>query len=407
MGAYASVQKRGKSGGVDQGGRAAIIESFAPETASRLTDDGQPTAEDKYDILLTTDVLAEGVNLQQAAQIVNYDLPWNPMRIVQRHGRVDRIGSKHDTVELGLFFPAERLDALLRLEETLVRKLAQAEAAIGTGEVLPGRKLAREVVLSDKESVVEQFEDLLGTRGNSAALSGEEYRRRLFNAFQQDALLRSQVVELPYGSGSGFENSRVDGNGYVFCVKIAGHPQPWFRYVQVDEEWSPVTIDSAEFVHTDTLRSLIAADPGVPDTPRWMTDEVRDRAFDAWQVARASVFDTWQLLTDPNNLQPDAPKSFRDASGLALRSGGFLGTDGQRLLLRRLRSVPSKKVEKAVRRALNDGRTDEERIGLVVEELDTAGIQPPPPVKPLPDVSIGEVRLVVWMAVKGRKPAQN
>ena len=67
----------------------------------------------------TTDVLAEGVNLQQACQMINYDLPWNPMRIVQRHGRIDRIGSKHDYVHLGLFFPAERLDELLELEERL------------------------------------------------------------------------------------------------------------------------------------------------------------------------------------------------------------------------------------------------------------------------------------------------
>ena len=50
-----------------------------------------PLHSDDFDILITTDVLAEGVNLQQAAQIINYDLPWNPMRIVQRHGRVDRI----------------------------------------------------------------------------------------------------------------------------------------------------------------------------------------------------------------------------------------------------------------------------------------------------------------------------
>ena len=71
--------------------------------------------------------------------MINYDLPWNPMRIVQRHGRIDRIGSKHDYVYLGLFFPAERLDALLELEARLEAKLALADAAVGAGEVLPGR----------------------------------------------------------------------------------------------------------------------------------------------------------------------------------------------------------------------------------------------------------------------------
>jgi ERCC4-related helicase len=59
---------------------------FAPYS----TESGMP---DIYDVLVTTDVLAEGVNLQQARHIINYDLPWNPMRMVQRHGRIDRIGS--------------------------------------------------------------------------------------------------------------------------------------------------------------------------------------------------------------------------------------------------------------------------------------------------------------------------
>ena len=138
MGSYAKTHERGASGGVDQGGRASTIAGFAPHTAGPRNAAGEPTAKDEFDILFTTDVLAEGVNLQQAGQMINYDLPWNPMRIVQRHGRVDRIGSKHDYVHLGLFFPAERLDALLELEARLEAKLALADAAVGAGEVLPG-----------------------------------------------------------------------------------------------------------------------------------------------------------------------------------------------------------------------------------------------------------------------------
>jgi superfamily II DNA/RNA helicase len=59
---------------------------------------------DLYDVLITTDVLSEGMNLQQCRNIINYDLPWNPMRLVQRHGRVDRIGGPHRDVYLYCFF---------------------------------------------------------------------------------------------------------------------------------------------------------------------------------------------------------------------------------------------------------------------------------------------------------------
>ena len=115
--------------------RAALALGFAPKSM-RL---GDEDVEDRYDSLVTTDVLAEGQNLQQCGRVVNFDLPWNPMRIVQRNGRVDRIGSPHDIVETHCFMPDRQLDEVLRLEERLQRKIAHANAGIGVeGTVIPG-----------------------------------------------------------------------------------------------------------------------------------------------------------------------------------------------------------------------------------------------------------------------------
>lgn len=403
MGSYAKTHERGAHGGVDQGGRASTIAGFAPATAGPRNAEGQPITRDSFDILLTTDVLAEGVNLQQAGQMVNYDLPWNPMRIVQRHGRVDRIGSKHDYVHFGLFFPAERLDELLELESRLEAKLALADAAVGAGEVLPGRGPGYEVNLAD-DQVVEEFEQLLDAGGSSASLSGEEYRRRLFGTFDMEPVLKGEVTSLPYGSGSGFVNPIVHGNGYVFCVKIGSSPKPWFRYVPVDDEWSiRHTEDGAPLVSGDTLVSLRVADPQNATAERWLPEEVYDHAFDAWEVARESVFETWKELTDPNAFQPDLPLSFRDAFLLVFHKGNYLGREEQIELANRLRSVPTAKVSRQVRGALNQGRTDEERINLVTEVLDDAGISAPPAREPLPDIEKHEVRLVTWLAVRGTR----
>lgn len=401
MGSYAKTHERGRTGGVDQGGRAATIAGFAPQTAGPRNAAGEATAKDEFDILFTTDVLAEGVNLQQACQMINYDLPWNPMRIVQRHGRIDRIGSKHDYVHLGLFFPAERLDELLALEERLERKLALADAAVGAGEVLPGRGPGHEVNLAD-DQVVDEFEKLLDTGGSSASLSGEEYRRRLYDAFGMEPMLKTDVISLPYGSGSGFVNPVVHGNGYVFCIKIGQSEKPWFRYVPVGDDWCiKYNEDGQPFVSSDTLIALRAADPLHGTAERWLPDTVYDKAFDAWEVARNSAFDTWNALTDPNAFQPDLPLAFRDAYTLVLQRGGYLGRESQIELASRLRSVPSAKVSRQVRGALNQGRTDEERIALTTEVLDEAGITAPPPREPLPGVEKHEVRLVTWMAVRG------
>ena len=397
MGAYKSTLERGATGGVDQGGRKLIIEGFAPTTAGRLQEDGTPIAEDKYDLLLTTDVLAEGVNLQQAGRIVNYDLPWNPMRIVQRHGRVDRIGSPHETVQLGLFFPTERLDAMLGLEATLERKLAQADAAVGTGGVLPGRRSFDPLDFTDPDRAVAEIEDLLENGGSSAALSGEEYRRRLFNGFQGDPQLRAGVEELPYGSGSGFEHPRLRMNGYVFCIRIGDEPTPWFRWVECDAEWRPTGRPTSD----DTLASLIAADPGGPGTERRLSSEAYDGAFDAWVRARDDVFARWSALTDPSALAPDLPLAFRDARQLVLRHGQFMSVEDRADLVGKLGTVPTAKVRRAVRAALNAQGTEEHRIGAVKTAVEEAGLQVAAAPKPLPAVSEAEVRLVCWMAVRG------
>src|SRR5204862_2547617 len=111
---------------------------------------------DRFDLVVTTDVLAEGVNLQQARNIINYDLPWNPMRLVQRHGRIDRIGSPHADVFIECFFPDERLDDLLALEERVRRKIAQAAMSIGVEyEVIPGAARA-DIVFAETRHEIER-----------------------------------------------------------------------------------------------------------------------------------------------------------------------------------------------------------------------------------------------------------
>lgn len=405
MGSALTTKLHGTSGGVDQDKRTRLMSEFAPETAGFIRPDGSPQSPNNYDIILTTDVLSEGVNLQQAGRIINYDLPWNPMRIVQRHGRIDRIGSKHDTVQMGLFFPAAHLDELLHLEETLERKLAQAEAAVGAGVVLPGRQPGKQIIFADTREQIDQLynenPELLESRGSNAALSGEEYRRRL-SLEMKDPFTRHVVAALPYGSGSGFENSRIRSNGFVFCIKIGNHEKPWFRFIPVDSNWKFYTENGQPVVNDDMLASLIAADPVKAETERWMTSDVYDRAFDAWSVAQDNVFKAWTYLTDANNLKSDSPKAFRDASQLVFQQGQFLSAESQIELIGKLNAVPSKKVERAVRAALSIEGSEKDKILAVKEEIEAAGIQKPEPAKPLTAINANQIHLVCWMAVKGK-----
>lgn len=90
--------------------------------------------------LVVTDVAAEGLDLQRAARVVHYDLPWTPMRMEQREGRAVRLGSAHDEVEVVAFRPAPAIDRALRITQALVLK-ARLPSAAGLGS--EGRGLWR------------------------------------------------------------------------------------------------------------------------------------------------------------------------------------------------------------------------------------------------------------------------
>jgi superfamily II DNA or RNA helicase len=90
--------------------------------------------------LLVTDVAAEGLDLQRAARVIHYDLPWTPMRLEQREGRALRLGSIHSKVEVIRFAPPPELDSVLRLSHTLARK-AKLPGRIGLGA--SGKRLWR------------------------------------------------------------------------------------------------------------------------------------------------------------------------------------------------------------------------------------------------------------------------
>lgn len=407
---------KGQKVGVDQGHRARVLAGFAPETAGPRDPDGRPTATDEYDLLLTTDVLSEGVNLQQAGRIVNYDLPWNPMRLVQRHGRIDRIGSSHAAVALGCFFPAEHLDAMLKLEATLQRKLAYADAAVGAGEVLPGFQSQFEVNLQDTLEQIEKLRaenpELFENRGSSAALSGEEYRRRLEQALA-DPFIAQQIEELPWKSGSGFVNPRAPRSGYVFCIRMGEHAKPWFRFVPVAPgTWQPAveqissvdgSVSERPIVDADTLTSLITADPIKEQTPRVLSDDAFDGAFAAWEVASQSALEDWLELTDPNNLMPEVPKALRDASELVATAGGaVLSPQEQRELLDRLNCAPPARVQREFRALLNQSSSPADKVRAVKQLAEEAGLQPVKVADPLDFLEPPDVHLIAWMAVQGR-----
>lgn len=380
--------------GPDRAGRSQVIAGFAPRTAGTGAD------QDLYDLIIATDVLAEGVNLQQARHIINYDLPWNPMRLVQRHGRIDRIGSDHREVFLRCFFPDQQLERFLGLEERLQRKLKQASAATGVGDVLPGFT-GRDVNLTETREEIERLrrEDAtLFETGGASALSGEEYRRRL-QAQLNRPHLRDAIRDLPWGSGIGYVRPGGTQAGLVFCARIGDHPRPWFRYVPLTDDLD-VTYDEQgrTVVVDDTLACLAAADPGDPQVPAALSDAVYQAAFNAWTHAKRHILESWMYNADPANLQPSIPKVMRDAAELVRQHGAYLG-EYQDELVERLQAPYSPRILRAVREGLSRPGTATERVDHLAALADRLGLVRQPAPEPLPSITEADIYLTCWIAI--------
>ncbi len=383
-GRIASVSGRQSRGEVS---RDDAVFGFAP----RSTEAPKGRTEDRFDILVTTDVLAEGMNLQQCRNIVNVDLPWNPMRLVQRHGRIDRIGSPHDQVFIRCFFPDAQLDALLALEARIRRKLTQAARSIGVeSEVIPGGATG-EVVFADESDQIKSLRDedasLLEHGGEDArAHSGEEYRQELRKGIERYG--RATIENLPWAAGSGFRTGARAG--HFFCARVGDgtDARSFLRFVPADG--SPIERDSLTCLRLIGCTSEILRD---------VSDDVARAAYPAWERARAHIFEEWQRSTDPANLQPKIPVALRRAAE-HVRRHPPPGVSAEQIadVAAALEAPCGQRIVRQIRAIVEDpGLDNPTRSARLFERVHVLGLRPFTPPKPLPPIREEDVMLVCWM----------
>lgn len=116
---------------VDQKDLNDILTNFSPKSKERKNID--PEAIDEIDILICTDCISEGQNLQDCDYLINYDIHWNPVRIIQRFGRIDRIGSENNQIQLVNFWPNMELDEYIDLESRVKNRMVMVDVS-ATGE---------------------------------------------------------------------------------------------------------------------------------------------------------------------------------------------------------------------------------------------------------------------------------
>ena len=178
----------------------------------------------QYDILMSTDVLSEGQNLQAAHYLINYDLHWNPTRMIQRKGRIDRIGSPYKTIYIYNFFPEDELEDLLGIVETLHRKISKIDGLVGLDSTVLGEEIHPKVFgiirkIRDKDSsVLDELE-------NDAFGGGENFYQPLRDYLKSKGL--ESIRKIPYGVYSGLKK---DIKGIFFYYKYGENFHFWYLY---------------------------------------------------------------------------------------------------------------------------------------------------------------------------------
>ena len=167
---------------------AAIITSFSPISKERDKIDGTLTEE--IDLLIATDCISEGQNLQDCDYLINYDIHWNPVRIIQRFGRIDRLGSRNKTIQLVNFWPNMELDEYINLEARV-----------------SGRMVLLDISATGEENIIE-FAD-------AGKMNDLEYRRRQLEQLQDEVV---DIEDLSNGisiTDLTLNDFRMDLTGYL------------------------------------------------------------------------------------------------------------------------------------------------------------------------------------------------
>lgn len=233
--------------------RTRIVAQFAP-VANNQPDHAGSAQE--VNLLIATDVLSEGHNLQDCGYLINYDLHWNPTRMVQRAGRIDRLGSAFPELSIYNMFPERALEALLGLVRSLTAKIdvinqtGFLDASV-LGEVVTPRDFnTLKHIAAEDSSVIAEQESFLELASSEALLA------ELQNVLSTDA--QRWLTDLDDGIHSGLERHTARGMFFYFTAPREGGTAHFWRYY--DLETRKISDNRYQ------IMQIIACSP---DTPRF------------------------------------------------------------------------------------------------------------------------------------------
>jgi len=230
--------------------KTRVVGRFAPRSNPEYQFQARET---ELNMLIATDVLAEGLNLQDCDKIINYDLHWNPVRLIQRFGRIDRIGSEYDLIYGFNFLPETGIEKQLGLRQKLHNRIQEIHDTIGEDSAILDRtetlnEAAMYAIYEQKGSQLSLFEeeDEAFVDLNEAEEMMRQLRKENPAEYERIATLQDGLRAVRAGDQPGY---------YVFCR--AGRYQQLFL---VDEQGNIISRDMPRIL------GMIQAAPELPVT---------------------------------------------------------------------------------------------------------------------------------------------
>lgn len=196
----------------------SILTLFSP--ISKEAEKLLPKITERIDVLIATDCISEGQNLQDCDYLINYDIHWNPVRIIQRFGRVDRIGSQNDVIQLVNYWPDMELDDYLKLKGRVEARMAGMDiTSAGSGNVLLSNEEQADLDYRKKQlqRLQEEVVDLedMDTGINIMDLGLNEFRLDLLSYMKDNP----DIEHTPFGMSAVVPSSDMAQPGVIFILK--------------------------------------------------------------------------------------------------------------------------------------------------------------------------------------------
>lgn len=222
-----------------------------------------PNMNEEIDILIATDCISEGQNLQDCDYLINYDIHWNPVRIIQRFGRIDRIGSKNESISLVNFWPDITLDEYINLKERVENRMLIVDmAGVGDDNILRENQQELEYRKLQLQKMQDDVVDLEDMREgvDITDLGLNDFRIDLSNFIKT----YGEMTDIPEGIHGIVQSTETLKPGIIFVVKNVNeevninklnrlHPY-YLVYMQENGELLMGHIDSKKIL--DAMRML-------------------------------------------------------------------------------------------------------------------------------------------------------